>query len=83
MTIRLQRWGCKPKFPRRELSICTLKEPCLPEAVVSSAQGICTSSSNDNMVQQRDIHRGRRLSELPCELYIRSAWTWVATWMVV
>ena len=56
----------------------TLKEPCFPEAVVPSAKRISPSSSDDNMIQERYIHRRRGLPELPYELDIRSTWRWVA-----
>jgi hypothetical protein len=48
-------------------------QPCFPETVVPAPQWVGIASSDDNMCQQRNIHRGRRLSELPGELYVRSA----------
>jgi len=51
-----------------------LKEPRFPEAVIPSFRRVRPASAYDNMIQQRDIHSGCRLSELPGELYARSAW---------
>jgi hypothetical protein len=44
-----------------------------PETVVPPSQRTSTSTSNDNMVQQSNIHCSCGLPELPHELDIRSA----------
>jgi hypothetical protein len=54
------------------------KETCFPKTIVPTSQGIGTSPTNDNMLQQRNIHRSGCFPELPCKLYVGSAWRWVA-----
>src|SRR5580698_10088659 len=66
-----------------KVAVFWLEKAGLPETIVPSAERIGTSTANDNMIQQRDIHCRRRLSELPSELYVRRARTWVTTWMVM
>jgi len=60
-----------------------LKKPCFPETVIPASQWVGTASSDDNMVQQRNIHRGRRLAKLARELDIGSIWRWIPTGVVV
>jgi hypothetical protein len=59
------------------------KEPGFPEAVIPSTEGISSSSSDDNMIQERDIHCRCCLAELPGKLDIRSARRWIAAGVVV
>jgi len=59
------------------------KKAGLSKAVVPSVKGIGSTPTNDKMVQQRNIHRGCCLPELPRQLYIRSAWRWISAGVVV
>jgi hypothetical protein len=66
-----------------KLNLKGSKKSRFSKAIVPPAKGIGSSPANDNMIQQRDIHCCCRFSKLPRELYVRGAWTWVPTWMVV
>jgi len=53
------------------------EEARFPEAVVLVPKRVGAPSPYDNMIQQRDIHRRSRFAQLPRELNVRSAGTWV------
>jgi hypothetical protein len=65
-----------------KFNLKTSKEPGFPEAVIPSTEGISSSSSDDNMIQERDIHCRCCLAELPGKLDIRSARRWVVVWVI-
>jgi hypothetical protein len=64
-------------------SICRSKEASFSETVIPSTERICTAPTDDNMVQQRNIHRSRRLPQLPRKLNIRGAGRWISAGVVL
>ena len=59
------------------------KEPRFPKAVVASTKRVSPSATDDNVIQQRDIHCRSCLTKLPRKLYICCAWRWIPAGMVV
>lgn len=60
-----------------------LEKAGLPETVIPATQRVSTPSTNDNMVQEGDIHSCCGFPKLPGELDIRRAGRWIAAGMVV
>jgi hypothetical protein len=58
------------------------KEPRFSKIVIAPTKGVSPSATNDNVIQQRGIHRRSPLAELPSQL-IRSTWRWIAAGVVV